>query len=541
MKPPSAAAPPTATLFRRVAIAATLIAIGNIASRVLGLARESVIAGLFGAGAAVDAFTAASTIPTTLYDLLINGAISAALVPVFSEYAEGDEREFWHVASTIINLALLVMTVVVALLIWLAPQVVGVLAGGFRADIRDQATQMVRLLLPAAIFMGLSGLITALLYARQRFLLPAFTASAYNLGIILGAALLTPLLGPLSLVVGVLAGALFQVLLQLPGLRNHDPSSGSGDAGQTGGPAYRLVLDLRHPGVRRILRLYAPVSLGIGFSIAGTVLDRNLASGLGEAAISHQRFATTLIQFPLGLVAAAVSFAVLPTLSRQASAGDDSAFRTTLAMGMKVVLLLVLPAAAGLAALATPVVAALFQHGNFTADDTATTARALLLYLPGLPAAALDQMLLFAFYAHKRTLAPNLVQGAAVGIYALTALTLLSADLKLSALILGNSAQWVGHALILLLLSRGLVNLRGLRLGEAFWKSVLASLAMGGAAWGIALGLSTLGTGGALVQLLVAGGASALLYFGLCALLHVEALDFFIAVVRRRLGAKNDQ
>src|SRR5215211_4473021 len=164
MKPPIAAAPgpPTATLFRRVAIAAALIAIGNIVSRVLGLARESVIAGLFGAGAAVDAFTAASTIPTTLYDLLINGAISAALVPVFSEYAEGDEREFWRVASSIINLALLSVAILTALLIWQAPLAVTILAGGFKPEIREQATQMVRLLLPAVIFMGLSGLITAL-------------------------------------------------------------------------------------------------------------------------------------------------------------------------------------------------------------------------------------------------------------------------------------------------------------------------------------------------------------------------------------------
>lgn len=515
----------TAAIARRIAIAALLIAIGNIASRVLGLAREAVIAGLFGAGAAVDAFTAASTIPTTLYDLLINGAISAALVPVFSEYAEGDEREFWRVASTIINLALLVMIALVALLVWLAPLVIDVLAGGFREDIRGQATQMVRLLLPAAIFMGLSGLITALLYARQRFLLPAFTASAYNLGIILGAALLTPWLGPLSLVAGVLAGALLQVFLQLPGLR---------------GMVYRPVLDLRHPGVRRILVLYAPVALGISFSIAGTVLDRNLASGLGEAAISTQRFATTLIQFPLGLVAAAVSFAVLPTLSRQASAGDDHAFRATLAMGMKVVLLLVLPAAAGLAALANPITAAIFQRGRFDSADTAATAGALLLYLPGLPAAALDQMLLFAFYAHKRTLAPNLVQGAAVGIYAVTALALLSANLGLSALILGNSAQWIGHALILLLLSRGLVSLRGLRLGEALWKSLLASLAMGALTWALALGLRALGAGGALLQLLVAGGVGALLYFGLCALLHVEALDFFVAALLRRLRPRGD-
>src|SRR5436853_1976424 len=141
MKLPVAAAPgpPTAALLRLGAIAATLIAIGNIASRVLGLARESVIAGLFGAGAAVDAFTAASTIPTTLYDLLINGAISAALVPVFSEYAESDDQEFWRVASTVLNLALLVVAAVTALLIWQAPLAVTVLAGGFKDAIRDQA------------------------------------------------------------------------------------------------------------------------------------------------------------------------------------------------------------------------------------------------------------------------------------------------------------------------------------------------------------------------------------------------------------------
>jgi len=114
---------------------------------------------------------------------------------------------------------------------------------------------MVRLLLPAVIFMALSGLITALLYARQRFLLPAFTTSAFNGGIILGALLLTPVLGPFSLVAGVLIGSVLQVLLQLPGLR---------------GMTYQPVLDLRHPGVRRILQLYAPVALGIGFSIIGS-------------------------------------------------------------------------------------------------------------------------------------------------------------------------------------------------------------------------------------------------------------------------------
>lgn len=504
---------------RRVAIAALLIAVGNIASRILGVVREAVIAAQFGRGTAVATFTASATVPTILYDLLINGAISAALVPVFSEYADGDEQVFWHVASSVINLALIVLASITALLIWQAPLAIGVLAGGFQDEIRDQATLMVRLLLPAVIFMGLSGLITALLYARQRFLLPAFTVSIYNLGIILGAVLLSRSLGPLSLVAGVLIGAVLQVSLQLPGLR---------------GMRYRAVLDLRHPGVRRILKLYAPVALGIGFSIVGIVLDRNLASRLEASAIPTMRYATTLIQFPLGLVAAAVSFAILPTLSRQASAHDDLAFRTTLAMGMKVVLLLVLPATAGLAALATPITALIFQRGAaFQATDTAETARALLFYLPGLPAAALDQMLLFAFYAHQRTLTPNLVQGAAVGVYAVTAFTLLGlTHLGVFGLIVGNSAQWISHALLLLLLSRTLLSLSGLRLGEALVKSLGASVILGLVAWELP---RLIPLGGPMMHIIIAGGLSTIIYFGLCALLRIEAFTFFTAILRQRL------
>ena len=515
-----APAQPGPSAARTIALAAALIAVGNVASRLLGLVREAVIARSFGRN--VDSFTAASAIPTIIYDLLVNGAISAALVPVLSEYAEGDLDEFWRVASTIINLALLLVAGVVGLLIWQAQPAVALLAGGFDTAIRAEATRMVRLLLPAVIFMGLSGLITAILYARQRFLLPAFTTSAYNAGIIVGALLLVPTLGPFSLVAGVLLGAALQVLLQLPGLR---------------GMRYRPVLDLRHPGVRRILLLYAPVALGIGFSVAGIVLDRNLASRVGGNALTIMRYATTLIQFPLGLVATAVSFAVLPTLSRQASSGDDEAFRRTLAMGIKVVLLLIVPAALGLAALATPLTAVLFERGKFGAGDTAAVARALLLYLPGLPAAAIDQMLLFAFYAQRRTLAPNLVQGGAVLIYAATAFGLLALNLGVGALILGNSAQWVGHMLILLVLSRGLVSLRGVRLGEALLKSLLAGLAMAAAVWWLAGALA--GIGGPLVQLALAGAAGAAIYLGLSALLRVEALSFFFEALLRRLRRRS--
>ena len=499
---------------RQIAIAALLIAVGNIASRVLGLVRESVIGANF--GLSVDTFTVASAIPNQLYDLLISGAISAALVPVFSEYAEGDQREFWHVASTIINLSLLVLASLAALLALFAGPIVALTGSGFAVrGLSNEAEAMVRGLMPAVVLTGLSGLITALLYARQKFLLPAFTTSAYNIGIIIGALFLTPWFGPFALVVGVLIGATFQVLLQLPGLR---------------GATYRPTLDLAHPGVRRILRLYAPVALGVGFSTVGVLFDRNLASQFTGAA-SAMRYATTLVQFPLGLVAAAVSFAVLPTLSRQSSAGDEAGFAATFGMGMKVVLLLVLPATFMLAALANPVVAAIFQRKNFSPEDVAVTAQALLLYLPGLPAAAIDQVLLFAVYAHKRTLMPNLVQGAAVVIYAVTALSLLAfTNLGFGALVIGNSAQWIGHLLILALLSRNLVSLRGLRLGEAMFKCLLASMALAAAAWGASQLVQ-----GPVVQVVCGGAVGALVYGSLCLLLRVEALDFFVGALRRKV------
>jgi putative peptidoglycan lipid II flippase len=255
------------------------------------------------------------------------------------------------------------------------------------------------------------------------------------------------------------------------------------------------------------------------------------------------QFATTLIQFPLGLVAAAVSLAVLPTLSRQSADADEEAFRRTLGMGMKVVLLLVLPATAGLAALSGPITAVLFEYGAFDEQDTAATARAMLLYLPSLPAAAIDQLLIFAFYARKNTLTPNLVQGAAILVYLGTALSLLFVFQQLGflALIIGNSAQWIGHALLMLWLLRRNVSLRGLRLGEALAKALLASILMALLVYGLAsFVLPALLPDDSplrhpLATLTLAGGSGALLYVGLSMALRVEALGFFVDALLRKL------
>ncbi len=502
---------------RSIAIAALLIGIGNIASRTLGLIREPAIAYYFGRGTATDAFTLAWTVPNTVYDMLINGAVSAALVPVFSEYAEGDRDEFWRVVSGVVTIALAALSLLTALIVWQAPAVVGLLVQSSHPELREQTTHLVRLLMPAVLLMGVSGLTTAILHAQQRFLLPAFVGATFNAGMIVGIMLLHQRYGVNSLAGGAVIGALGQAMIQLPGLR---------------GARLRPRFSLNHPAVRRILRLYAPVALGIGFSIIGTLIDRWLASGLPTAPTT-MRYATTLIQFPLGLVASAVSLAVLPTLSRQSATGNEEAFRSTLAMGLKVVLLLILPATAGLWALAGPITSLLFERGAFGSSDSVATAAALIYYLPGLPAAAIDQVLIFAFYSRKNTLTPNLIQGAAIGFYLLIALPLLAySQLGFLALVLGNSAQWIGHALLAAWLLQRVVPMGGQRLGEAAMKGLLASLVMALVVAGVA---ALLHTQAPLLQVLIAGGLGAAVYLAASASLKIEALGFFVGAVQARL------
>ncbi|HEU5099047.1 MAG TPA: murein biosynthesis integral membrane protein MurJ [Roseiflexaceae bacterium] len=509
---------------RAIAVAALLIAAGNIASRLLGLGRVTVIALLFGRSAGVDAYTAAWTVPNTIYDVLIAGAVSAVFVPVLSEYAEGDRREFDRIVSGMVSCVLLLLLGLSAILAWQAPLVARVLIHSSRPDVYLQTALLIRLLLPAVVFMGLAGMATATLHAQRKFLLPASIGAVFNAGVILGAGLFHSRLGVASLAVGAAIGAFGQVAIQGLGLRQL---------------RYRPSLNLRHPVMRRIARLYAPVALGIVFLVAGTIVDRRLASGF-PAALATMQYATTLIQFPLGLIAAAIALAVLPTLSRQ-SAVDDAAFRATLAMGLKVVLLLVTPAAVGLATLARPITAVLFERGAFGAADTLATAEALWCYLPGLPAIAIAQLLIFAFYARKNTLVPSLVQGAAIGLYLLTALALLwLTRLGFLGLVLANSAQWLGHMLLLALLLRRELPLRGARLGEALRKTALSGGAMAVVTM-ILAGLLTpavQGRASAIVSIAVAGGLGTLCYLGLCVAMRVEALAFFSQTLAERLSAR---
>ena len=193
------------------------------------------------------------------------------------------------------------------------------------------------------------------------------------------------------------------------------------------------------------MRLYAPVAMSVTVSSVALVIDRSLASQVGDVAISAMRYATTLVQFGLGIVAAAISLASLPTLSQYFSNQDSDGFRRTLSSGLRLVTVLVLPAAAGLMALSVPLVGLLFRNGAFTASDQDLTVLALRLYVIGLPFSAIDQVLLFAFYARKNTLTPALIGIAQFGVY----LSIAFGTYKtwgMSGLVIANSAQLAFHA-----------------------------------------------------------------------------------------------
>ncbi len=479
--------------------AALIIALGNVASRVLGVVREQVIASLFGATYATDAFTAASRVPIAIYDLLIGGMISAALVPVFSGYfSSSDRKSLGIMAGTLVSIVLLAMSVVVGLLMLLAPQLMDVFAMGYTEETKQLSISLVRLILPCLFFLGISGVSTALLYAQKRFFLPALAAAIYNVGMLAAALLLHEVMDVASLVAGVLFGTFLQMAVQSPGLIQL---------------AKNLRFNLFYPGVRDVLVLYLPVAVGLLVSAISIAIDTNLASRTGEGNLAAMRFATTIVQLPLGLVATAISFAVLPTLSSQApipiddqeaarslpSVGQEQIFnpsdivpaspvggcrehmeefRNTLLFGLKLVLLLIVPATVGLVILRYPLIRLLFERGAFDEFATERTAIAFLAYSPGLPAAALDQVLVYAFYAMKKTITPVVVGVIGVAVYLTVGLSLLE-PVGMPGLALANSAQWVVHALIMVVLITREVALVASGLFPTLLRACSASTVMG--------------------------------------------------------------
>ncbi len=514
----------------QIARAAGIIGLGNVASRILGLLREIVKSNLFGAGAAVDAFNIATVVPTMIYDLLAGGMVDSALVPVFSSYAENKRKELWGLVSVILNLTIILMLVISAFLWLFAPTIAELLNTNPEADLA-LTTQLLRVTVPAVLFLSLSGVLSGLLYSLKRFAFPAFTAAVFNACIVVVTLLLHQRIGIMGMALGLLAGAVAQVALQLPGLRD----------------ALKYVrLVFRHPGLKQITKLYAPILLGLLFEISlNRLVSYRLASDAIVGGISWMNYATTLRQLPQGLVAIAVSFAILPTLSVHASnelKGESAeSFRQTLARGLRLVMVLIVPASAGLFVLGQPVIDLVLEHGNFTVFDTQMTSIALYLYLIGLPFAAIDLVLVFAFYARQNTWIPAVIGVVSNIAYLIVAVALLR-GMGLFALMVADSFKQLLHAVIAgAMLRQRVGGLSSYGIGRTTLMTVLAATVMSVVVYGVLLGLNA-----ALPQsnnilfeglkVVIPGAVGASLYLWLVTALGVEEIRMLWHAVQQRLG-----
>jgi putative peptidoglycan lipid II flippase len=502
-----------------------VLALGNVASRVMGLAREMVKARLFGATGLLDAFTIAAFVPMLLFELIIGGMVNSSLVPVFSDYAAKERRkELWEVVSAVLSAAVVALSIIVILVLIFAP-LLARLVGAYNLEtpgLTQQSISLLRLAAPATFLLGISSVMSATLYALKRFTLPAFIGAAFN-----GSIVLIALLRPQeisSLVWGILLGAALQIGLQLPALRDAQ---------------IRWRLDWRHPALRRITFLYLPILAGLVINQIVAAISYNLATRTGEGSVAYMVYATTLYQFPLGLVVTALTLATLPTLSAQAS-GSLSAFKQTLANGINMTLTLILPATAGLFALALPVAALLFERGNFTPQDSAVTAMALRVYLIGLPFAAVDQMLIFASYARKDTWRPALVGVISVVFYLIVALSLLR-PLGLFGLLIADATKHMAHTVIMLwLLKRHLGGLGGYGVVSNGLKALLAAVLTGLIAYGAAAVSLTWLPGADLISrllvVLLAGTAGVSAYALFAWLFNMREAFALVVIIRRRIG-----
>src|SRR5438309_1074148 len=385
--------------------AAGIVGMAILSSRLLGLIREMVFAGLFGAGRNLDAFLMAFRLPNLLRDLFAEGALSTAFITTFSKKiaVEGDNSA-WRLANKVATLTVVFMSAVTLLGILFAPQLIGVMTWWSWSPEKTALTILLtRIMWPFILLVSVAALVMGMLNARNVFGMPAMASSFFNLGsIIAGVALgwwFDPHFGARSLIglsIGTLIGGLWQLAAQFPSLRRV-------------GYRYRADFHWRDQGVRTVLGLMGPAVIAASAVQMNVLVNSGFAARLGDGPVSWLNIAFRLMQLPLGIFGVAVATVTLPLISRSAAVGNTAEFRSALAHSIRLVLLLTIPAAIGLIILAEPIISVIYEHGRFTPEATRQTAGALQFYAIGLAGYSAVKVLAPAFYALDKRHLPMLV------------------------------------------------------------------------------------------------------------------------------------
>jgi putative peptidoglycan lipid II flippase len=521
----------------QIAKSASVISIATMVSRIFGLIREQLIAVLF-SRTATDAFYVAFRIPNLLRDLFAEGAMSAAFIPTFTEYLKKrGYKEAWNLASAVFSLLAVVLSAISILGILFSNWLVARFAANFQLvpGKYELTVLLTQIMFPFLPMIALAAVAMGILNSQGSFFLPALSSALFNVGsITVGVTLyfwLThtgsePIVG---MAIGTLVGGCLQFLVQVPPLLKK-------------GFVYTPRVSLAHPGVRRILLLMGPGTLGLASTQINIFVNTWLATTQGEGPVSWLNYAFRLMQFPIGLFGVAIASATLPTVSARVVSQENLELRKTLSSALRMVFVINVPASVGLMVLSHPIIALIYQHGRFKETDTVATSNALILYSVGLFAYSAVKVLVPAFYALGHSKLPVTISFVVVSLNIGMNLALIG-SMGYRGLALGTSIAAISNfALLFIWLQKYCGSLDAAGMFQTLAKIALASAVMGAGCYRFHLWLFEFRSAEVTVAwrafVLTASITIGVAIFVLAGrLLRIPELDAALRIVRRKLKA----
>lgn len=493
-------------------------------SRVLGFVRDLVIASAFGTGVNAEAFVVSFKIPNLLRDLVGEGATNSAFVPVLTECHEKKKDEYWQLVSTLFLIMTGVLIGLSVLGVIFSSQIVALIAPGFTHSADPEkfplAVKLTRVIFPYIFLIGLSALAMGVLNSLKEFTSSAFGPILMNLSMIAAGFFFERYYGAMALVIGVLVGGALQLGCQIPALLKR---------------GFRLTRPrFNHEAARKIWKLLIPRAMGSALYQINVFVDSILASFEGIVGVGGQSalyYSNRLFQLPLAIFGVALAQAILPTFSIQIVRGDIKGFKETFSFALRTLMMIVLPASAGLIVFAKPIIRIIFEHGRFNAYSTTITSNALFYYGFGLLSCCFIKILVNAFYAMQDTRTPVKTMAFAVGLNVILSLIFMR-DLKIGGLALASSlSATVNAGMLYFMLRKKVGSLDGRRVCSSFLKILSASLLMGAATYGYDRGVlethlssPTYWQG---VYLVIGILLSVLFYLGVAFLFRIEEMRNF--------------
>ena len=506
----------TTSANQQIARASGTVMVAFALSQVAGLVRQILATRAFGTTSLMDSFNTANIFPNLLFNLLAGGALASAFVPTFTAFlVKDDHRSAWKLASAIVNLMVLSLTTLSFISSLFANQIAQLLAPGDSIAYQQLTAQLLRILLITTTVFGASGLLSGVLNAHQHFWLPSLASAVYWGGVIIGLIFFVPSLGIYGLAWGAVLGACLHLLIQLPDLLRLPKRH------------YTLTLGLGNPSVREVVVLMGPRLISVATLQVNAVVTAIIANLLPTGSLSAINFAFPIMTMPLVIIGSGIGIATLPTFSAQYARGETGALRNSLTAALRGVLLLAIPATLGLILLRQPLIAFLFQRGNFTSLSTEMTAWALLWYTVGLVFHSVLEILVRAFFALHDTKTPAFVSAGAMGLnivfcFAFSDLFKMIGWMPLGGLALAISLSTaIETSTLFVLLRKRLNGIQGKDLAKGTGMAVLGTLGMSA---GIVFWLHATGSYPAALTTLAGVAIGGMIYLVILLLLRVPEL-----------------